>query len=240
MIRFAKKPIGQVMLKAKVTHVILQIKNNDFFELLAQTLSLMKSKAQININDSFLKNMLNFLNEKDQKLFYKIHKNLLLFVNQKTKLSKKFKGLSDWGEYANFANDITALRDHLFKQRELIDEFMEANPAGLDEQELSVTKNWKNAVTGNFVILKHLKNHSIFLNKKNAYGVIGLMESIEEIIPKYYLPIFVDTVLIPFSGKIVYDGLFQTSNVIMGNGYIKSFTEDYNSIKKAGGIITSL
>ncbi len=184
--------------------------------------------------------MLNFLNEKDQKLFYKIHKNLLLFVNQKTKFSKKFKGLSDWGEYANFADDATALRDRLFKKREFIDQFIEANPANFNEQELSVTNNWKSAVTGNFVILKHLKNHSIFLDEKHAYGVIGLMSSIDEIIPKYCLPIFVETVLIPFSGKIVYDGLFRTSNVIMGNGYIKSFTEDYNSIKKEGGIITSL
>ena len=193
-----------------------------------------------NINDKFLNIMQNSLNENDQKLFYKIHKNLLLFVNQKTNLSKKFKSLNDWGKYANFTDDVTVLRDCLFKQRGFINHFIEENPASFSEQELLVTKNWKNAIKGNFVILKHLKNHSIFLNDKHAYGVIGLMEGIDEIIPKYHLPIFVETALIGFSGRIVYDGLFRTSNVIMGNGYIRSFTEDYNSIKKEGGIITSL
>lgn len=188
--------------------------------------------------------MPNLLNEKDQKLFFKIHKNLLLFVNRKIKSSKKFKDLSDWGEYADFMSDAIVLRDHLFRNKDIIDQFIQVNPANFDEQELSITKHWKSAIIGKFILLKHLKNHSIFLNtehnKANVYAVLGLMGSIDEIAPKYQLPIFVDTALIPFSGIIVYDGILQGYNVIIGNGYTKSFMEDYKLIKKEGGILTDL
>jgi hypothetical protein len=188
--------------------------------------------------------MPNFLNEKDQKLFFKIHKNLLLFVNKKIKSSKKFKDLSDWGKYANFMSDAIVLRNHLFRNKDIIDQFIEANPANFDEQELSITKHWKGAIIGKFILLKHLKNHSIFLNternKAKVYAVLGLMGSIDEVAPKYQLPIFVDTVLIPFSGRIVYDGILQGYNVIIGNGYTRSFMEDYKLAKEEGGIITDL
>lgn len=40
--------------------------------------------------------------------------------------------------------------------------------------------------------------------------------------------------------NIIYDGISQTQNIILGNGYIRSFKHDFNRIKKESGIITNL
>ena len=110
--------------------------------------------------------MENYLEKNYQKLFFKIHKNLLLFVNKRIKASINLNDLSDWGKYENFMIDIAILRNHLFENKYLIDQFIEANPADFISQELSITKYWKNTIIGDFVLLKHLKYQSIFLDTK--------------------------------------------------------------------------
>ena len=139
-------------------------------------------------------------------------------------------------------DDAGKLRDHLFYNKKIIDQFIKENPAKFSEQELEITKNWKKAVIGNFLLLKHLKNYSIFLDgdSDKVYGASGLMNAIEDIVPKYELPKYVGVALIPFAGKIVYDGVIMANGVMFGNNYIRSFTEDYNRIKKDFGIITNL
>lgn len=87
--------------------------------------------------------MPHYLNQSEYDLFFKIHKNILLFTNKTTKISKKFKKLDDWGEYSNFMNDACKLRNHLFNNKNLIDQFIKENPASFNPEELEVTKNWK-------------------------------------------------------------------------------------------------
>lgn len=186
--------------------------------------------------------MTNYLNQSEYDLFFKIHKNILLFTNKITKVSKKFKKLDDWGEYDNFMNDACKLRNKLFDNKNLIDQFIKENPANFNQEELEITKNWKKAVTGNFIILKHLKKHSIFLHNESnqIYAIIGLMQPIEEVAPKECLPVLVGAALIPFQGKIVYDGVLSGGNVIIGNNYKREFNEKYMDDKKAKKIIEKI
>ena len=186
--------------------------------------------------------MKNYLNKKNQKLFFKIHKNLLLFTNQYTQLSKKFQTLDDWGKYEGFLEDACNLRNHLFNNKTILEKFLNLNPANLNKEELLLAQYWENAIIKDFIIIKYLKNYSVFLDSETdkLYGVLGLMGSIEDVVPKYHLPIFIHTVLIPFFDNIVYDGILQASNIAFGNNYIKSFKTDYNRIKQEFGIITNL
>ncbi len=186
--------------------------------------------------------MTNYLNQFEYDLFFKIHKNILLFANKIAKISKKFKKLDDWGEYSNFSNDACKLRNYLFDNKELIDRFIEKNPADLNQEELEITKNWKKAINDNFIIIKHLKKHSIFLHNKSSqfYAIIGLMQPIEEVASKECLPILVGAALIPFQGKIVYDGILSGGNVIIGNNYRREFNEKYMEDKRAKKIIEKI
>jgi hypothetical protein len=54
------------------------------------------------------------------------------------------------------------------------------------------------------------------------------------------LPVFVKAVLLPFKGKIIYDGLLQGYNLFFGRGISSGLKETYLAAKQQGRIIDSL
>ena len=54
------------------------------------------------------------------------------------------------------------------------------------------------------------------------------------------LPRLVTTVLLPFQGKIIYDGFVSGYNITFGGGIKRMLNEEYKQAKEASGIITSL
>ena len=71
-----------------------------------------------------------------------------------------------------------------------------------------------------------------------AYGVLGIESALKELVP--YPPSFVEAVLLPFKGQIIYDGLLAGYGISFGGGIKRSLNETYNEIKQRPGIITSL
>ncbi|KKK91250.1 hypothetical protein LCGC14_2714860, partial [marine sediment metagenome] len=55
-----------------------------------------------------------------------------------------------------------------------------------------------------------------------------------------YLPRLITTVLLPFQGRIIYDGLVSGYNITFGGGMKRMLNEEYKQAKEAFGIITSL
>ena len=49
-----------------------------------------------------------------------------------------------------------------------------------------------------------------------------------------------DTVLLPFQGKIVYDGLLSSHNVMFGAGSRRMLNDSYRAVKQGLGIVASL
>jgi hypothetical protein len=70
--------------------------------------------------------------------------------------------------------------------------------------------------------------------------VLGLFESLEEIVPTYALPRMVDAVLLPFKGWIVYDGLLGGYSVSFGGGIRSNLNHVYMTAKQKERIITTL
>jgi hypothetical protein len=115
-----------------------------------------------------------------------------------------------------------AIRDALYQHPELIDRFISENPQGFEPDQLKIIDSWKGFRAGVFYIERFLKKYTVFISDTDrVYGVLGLRDSLEDIIHKSYLPLMVKAVLLPFKGQIVYDGLFQSRNIIFGGG-IKS------------------
>ena len=134
------------------------------------------------------------------------------------------------------------VRDALYAHRELLDEFVKGNPAKLSPDELEIIGTWKHAVVGQFFIFRYLSKYAIFLNTdspKKAYGVLALADPFEELIGPY-LPRLIQTVLLPFKGKIIYDGLLSGHNITFGGGVKRRLHEEYKEAKETFGIITSL
>ena len=176
------------------------------------------------------------------KLFYDLYAALLSFVNRKLEVSSE--QFSDSREYTSIPPEArVAIRNALFDHRELIDEFVAENPAKLKAEELEIVGTWKDALPGKFYVFRYLKKYTVFLasggSPNKAYGVLGLADPLEEVIGPS-LPRLVTTVLLPFQGKIIYDGLVSGYNITFGGGIKRTLNEEYKQAKEAFGIITSL
>ncbi len=176
------------------------------------------------------------------KLFYDLYAALLSFVNRNLKVSSE--QFSDAQMYtATPPGARVAVRDALFAHRELIDEFVKENPAKLSRDQLEIVTTWKHAVVGKFYVFRYLAKYTVFLTSggspNKAYGVLGLANPLGEVIGPY-LPRLIETVLLPFRGKIVYDGLVSGYNITFGGGIKRSLNEEYKQAKEAFGIVTAL
>jgi len=177
------------------------------------------------------------VSQKDAKVFFDLMWALQFYVNQKYKIDKSIKTLK---KYYNCPMKVKyEVRKKLFEDINVIDLFVQENPQNFPEDHLSIAKGWKNFIQGNFQIERFLKTKAIFINENNVYGVLGLYEGFDEMIHKSRLPLYVETVLLPFKGKIVYDGLFQVYNVYFGGGSKRRLKEIYMTAKQNNRIIDS-
>jgi hypothetical protein len=139
--------------------------------------------------------------------------------------------------------DTIKMRDALFDHPELIQAFVDENPEHLGADELALVASWTRFVRGNFYLVRYLKRYAVFLDSgtpARAYGVLGLTQPIQDICPPAVLPVYLQTVLLPFKGRIVYDGLARTSVIVFGPGIRRDLNETYRAIRENEGIIESL
>src|SRR5207245_8400286 len=108
------------------------------------------------------------------------------------------------------------LRDALWANHALREQFIAENPAQLPAEDLALVANWQYRLAGSFYIFRSLQHYTIFLSETtpaHAYGVLGLVSSIEETVP-LPLPVYTQAVLLPFEHHIIYDSLLTSYNVI--------------------------
>jgi hypothetical protein len=149
--------------------------------------------------------------------------------------------------YANFVAEPLATkarcRDPIYEPKPLFDDFLEDRGDALTQKQQKMVREWKRFVRGDFVVLRHLKKHTIFLSTTGpmkAYAVLSLTTDLPEMIPNDVLPVYVETVLLPYQGVIVYDGIVLGGNILIGPNMTREMKEDYSAIKKAKQVITTL
>ena len=72
-----------------------------------------------------------------------------------------------------------------------------------------------------------------------ASGVVALTQSFDALIGPY-LPIWVETMLLPFREKIIYDGIISSYNPSFGGGIRNVLNEDYKQAKLRLDVVTTL
>ena len=180
------------------------------------------------------------LPEEDTELFYKLHKALLFYTNQR---KGKVRDVTTVEEFLQLpAEEIIKVREALYEHPELINAFVEDNPSNFSQDELNIVRSWNNYLQGEFFLLRHLKKYAIFLDNRTppkAYGVLALQSDFFEGVDKKP-PIYLKAVLLPFKGQITYDGLLESYNVTFGPGIRRDLNELYQEAKARYGIITAL
>lgn len=91
-----------------------------------------------------------------------------------------------------------------------------------------------------FVLERLLKKHAIFIANEKVYAVLALHNSFDEMIPKEALPVFLETVLLPFGDVIIYDGLIRGGNIMIGRNMAAGFKDTYMVAKRNDKIIANL
>ena len=183
------------------------------------------------------------LTEQEISQFYKLWCALIWGINEKQNIIPKFKK-PVYGYGSMNQAPFIAIRAQLWDNPQWIDEFIHSNnDSDLTAQDLDMLMDWrKNFVKGRFVIMKHLKKHAIFMTmEKEAvlYGVSGISGPISESVP-YPLPLVVETVLLPFKDRVIYDSLIVPYNMSFGAGMKRNLKEAFDAVKAKNGIIENM
>lgn len=182
-----------------------------------------------------------YLSEDEAKVFYKLWLGLLEYTNKKYKMNSKLKKLVS----AKSINpqDLIPIKNKLWEDKNLIDEYLDKYSDLHSYDEIEILKDFKRNIPNKYIIFKHLKKYTIFMSTDGdvkSYGVVGISNPIDEMFPSYALPIYVDAVLLPFRGKIIYDSLILPYNIFLGSGIKKGLNEEYRNSKGSYGIITEI
>ncbi len=181
------------------------------------------------------------LTKSEADLFFDLMWKLQWYLNQKKQIVPSLKSPT---VYAKCSREKKAkVRAYLFNNfHEIVNSFLQENPFNLDEQKLLIIQGWQQFVRGTFFIERLLKRYAIFINQntKEVYGVLALYDSWVEMIPKRNLPVCVKAILLPFQGKIIYDGLLESYPIYFGSGIRSELKQIYLEAKQNGQIITDL
>jgi Domain of unknown function (DUF6398) len=181
------------------------------------------------------------LSPQDVALFFKLHRALMFFVNQRLRVLPD-DAASPEG-FSSLSPEVRLkVRKAFLKHTDLIESFAEENPAHLTSDELDLVRSWRHLVHGKFYVFRQLKRYMVFLSTDQqpvAYGVLALSQPFEELVGPY-LPVLTETVLLPFQGLIVYDGLMSSYRLSFGPGIRRSLNESFKEAKARHGIVTSL
>jgi len=177
----------------------------------------------------------------DVELFLKLQRTLMFFVNQRLKVIPDDLATPD--DFAALSPQTRLkVRDAFLDHPDLSQSFVEDNPAHLSDDDLAIVRSWGHLVAGKFYIFRELKKYTVFLSTEKqpiAYGVLALSQPFEDLIGPH-LPVLVQTVLLPFKDKIVYDGTLSTYRISFGPGIRRSLNESFKEAKARHGIVTSL
>ena len=171
----------------------------------------------------------------DVELFFTLHRALMFFVNQRLHVLPD--DVASPEEFSSLPPQVRLkVRDAFLKHADLIGAFVEENPPGLTTDELDIVRSWQHLVHGKFYVFRQLKKYMVFLSTDKqpiAYGVLALSQPFEELVGPY-LPVLTETVLLPFKGMIVYDGLMRSYRTSLGPGIRRSLNESFKDAK--GGV----
>lgn len=181
------------------------------------------------------------LSPEDTELFYKLHRSLLAYANQHLKVIPPVASFEEVGKRP--IEQIAQLRNALYDNINLLERFLAENPPGFSPQELAIVASWRHMVRGDFYILRFLKPYTVFLSGQeptHIYGVLGLFDPLEVVLGGAPLPLAVLATLLPFRGRIIYDGIMKVYSITFGGGIRGNLNKTYSRLKEREGIIEQL
>lgn len=177
------------------------------------------------------------LSTQEADLFFELMWSLQFYVNKKLKLIPQQASPVEYKDIDY--KDKSVIRNALYENITLIDDYLKENPQNFSAENLNIIKSWKKFQKGRFIIERFLKRYAVFIHDDVVYGVVALYDELEDVLWGNPMPYLSEAVLLPFKGKIIYDGLLQGSRLYFGGGMKSNFKEIYMTAKQNKRIITS-
>jgi hypothetical protein len=179
------------------------------------------------------------LSKDDIRLFYRLYFALLGFAAEKKGLLREARSLAG-GQNVPPEHALKA-REALFKDPALIDEFIAGTPSGIENEGLRIIAGWKRFVKGSFLIMELRDESAVFLSisrPAKAYEVFPLNGRFADVLP--FVPLAAEAVLLPFKGRIIYDGLLNAHHIMVGPGMEHGLKEELRRIEREKALVASL
>lgn len=179
------------------------------------------------------------LSKADSDQFFKLMWRLQFHVNRKRALVPGVRSVEAYAKLSQ--EEMAKVRNALLEDPGLIEAYVAENPDGLPAEELALVEKWKRRVSGVFYIIRFLRKHTVFLSEDGkVYEVLALSDALEDMMFGYRPPIMVNAVLLPFKGKIIYDGILGLHNVTFGSGIRRRMDATYTTAKEKGLVVETL
>ncbi len=164
---------------------------------------------------------------------------LQTFANRQLKVVERLKEIKDYRTISD--QERIELRNAVYDENpKLIEDFVRENPFSFSHEELEIVSSWINYVNDSFFIAELTKKHAIFIQDDDVFAVLALVQPLQDILAGASLPVYVKTVLLPFKGKIIYDGLLEGHSIFFGPGISTSVKNRVRIAKQRAEIIQSL
>ncbi len=137
------------------------------------------------------------------------------------------------------------IRARVWENPALLDDFVRDDPFGLPAAALRDAQGFRRFVAGKFYVERILKKHAIFVSTTDAhvYAVQGLTDPIDVVLSRSQpvgYAVLIDCALLPFRGRIVWDGVVGVVPVSFGAGIRRGFKSAYADAKRRGAIVEVL
>ena len=182
------------------------------------------------------------LTQAEVKEFFELMNGLLLYVNQKTGLFSKIK--DEASLVAAGGPTLFKLANTIYEDPRHITNYIQKNPNGLSRSDLDTVQSWRCNVRGKFMVYRYTEQNTVFIHMESkpnpkAYGVMSLNTPLPMMLG-LGLPKMVETTLLPFRGRIVYDGQIAEEPLVFGSNMRAAVDGWYKQAISKHGLITDL
>ena len=179
------------------------------------------------------------LNEEEYYQYISIHLRCIHYIGIRKKMIPSDISFEAFAGFS--ASDKYPIRNAMYDNIHLLNDYIKEKSDELSEEEKDIIRDFKYFKRGTFYAMKLLKKYACFLGEQYIYGVHALSDPFESFWGgKKNLPMMVEAVLLPFKGKIVYDGFLSNYAIRFGGGMKRSLKSDYAVAEARYGIITTL
>ena len=166
------------------------------------------------------------IEQKDTRLFYKLYFSILDYVNSFEQIIPNKK--IDPNIYIE-PDELVNLIEVFWKDKDrFIDEYIEKNPSDFTFRNLNIISDFRYGMRKNFLLVAYEKNYTVLNDEGINYMVKGLNENLDQFIAPEKTPMLMQTAIMPFNGRIIYDGFISTSNIRLAQDIISKAFEDYS------------